>query len=72
MRAIVVFKGYFKYESKKSFRQDFSRHLVEEGTDWDWVDKPKYGWEIDTVKVFSKPIPMTKRPGIKYCSDLEI
>ena len=63
-KALIVFGSSFQYKSKAQFRRDFGRHRVEENSQWDWKESPKWGWEITKVEVL-KPFPVTKR-GIRF------
>ena len=69
---IIVFHRTFKYESKKSFYLDVERHFVAKDSPWAWKDKPKWGWEILSIKKFKQPIELNKRPGIVFTSNLSI
>ena len=51
--AIIKFTTCFKYKSKKSFYEDYSRHLVDKDSPWSWQEKDKYGWRVEVVKKIS-------------------
>lgn len=72
IRAIIKFKSIIEYKNKKKFHEDYKRHKVEENSIWDWKDKPKWGWEVEIIKVLSKPIHLTKQKGIIYTKDITL
>lgn len=71
IRAIIIFKKCFKYSSKTQFHKDVKKHCVEKGSIWDWKDKPKWGWEVEVVKILTKPKPV-KKHGIVYRKDIKL
>jgi hypothetical protein len=69
--AIIKFGSSFKYESKSKFYLDTYRHCVTPDSQWAWdPKKEKWGWSVLEVRALKKPIPITKRIGIKYTKDL--
>lgn len=72
VKAIIIFTNCFKYKNKQEFKADVDRHKVEAGSLWDWNDKPKWGWTVNVVKIFTKPVPLEKRTGIKFSKDVRI
>lgn len=70
--ALIRFKRSYKYASKKAFYLDYDRHLVSKESIWAWKDKAKWGWEVELIKVFSKPIKIRKRRGIVFTASLEL
>lgn len=72
IRAKIVIHRSFKYPSPLEFYADFSRHKVDRKSEWAWKDKPKYGWEIEVLKIFDNPIPCKTRGGIIFRSNLKI
>ena len=70
--AKVTFGPSFQYKSKSEFRKDVVRHCVEEGSEWDWKDKPKWGWPIQKIELINPSIESKKRIGIVYTNCLSI
>ena len=70
--AIVKFTSCKKYNNKTEFYNDNMRHLVDKNSPWAWNDKPKYGWEIKIIKIFSPPIIFSGRKGIVYTNNIKI
>ena len=71
MVALIVFGENIHYANKKEFYAD-KRHLITPDSPWRWNDKPKWGWLITSLKVFDKPIPLTKNIGIKTTNGLTL
>ena len=70
--AIIKFTNCFKYIDKEDFYLDMDRHLVTPDSIWKWNDeKPKWGWEVQVVKVLIKPVT-TQQKGIVYRSQVEV
>ncbi len=70
--AIVRFKSSFKYKNKTEFYKDSTRHLVTPESPWAWSDdKPKWGWEIEIIKLISPPVPCQSK-GIVYRKNVSI
>lgn len=69
--AVIKFTNCFKYKNKKSFYEDYPRHLVDRNSPWAWKDKYKYGWEVEVVK---KVVPhkQCSKKGIVYTKSLSI
>lgn len=70
--AIIRFTNCFEYNSKKDFYADKSKHLVDKNSEWAWKDKKKWGWEVEVIKVFKKPLDAPPKKGIKYTSNIKI
>lgn len=68
----IVFSGSFKYESKKAFYEDQNRHFVDKDSPWAWTEKPKWGWEIQSVEIFKNTKPLNKRPGIAFTTNIKL
>ncbi len=72
MRGIIRFTDCFKYPSKAAFYRDSSKHCVTPESEWAWLDKPKWGWEVSVVEVFELPKPLQKPSGIKYSKGIRL
>lgn len=71
--AKIKFGESFLYSTKSHFMSDFVFHRVDENSKWTWKEnKPKWGWPIKKLQVFSTPKKPNKRIGIKYTVNLEI
>lgn len=70
--AIVRFLRCFKYKDKEDFYLDMDRHLVTPESPWKWNDeKPKWGWEVEVLRVLEEPINVSQR-GIVYRSNIQL
>ena len=73
MRCILKFTECFQYKSRQDFYNDIDKHCVSKDSPWKWdPTKPKWGWIVEVVEVFDKPLQLKKRPGIKFSTDIEI
>jgi hypothetical protein len=73
MTAIIKVTRCFKYRDKDDFYLDIDRHMVTPESIWAWDDdKPKYGWELEVLKIFSSKIPFQKQKGIVFTKDIQI
>lgn len=73
MVAKLVFGEGFRYPNRKSFYADSNRHQVSPDSPWAWkTGVGKWGWPIISIKLFEKPVPMTKRGGIVYAKNLQL
>jgi len=70
--AKITFSSSFKYKSKKEFLLDSDRHQVTPDSIWSWGEKDKWGWIIKKVVRFETPIPLAKRPGIIYTTQIKL
>lgn len=71
--AIIKFNDSFKYSSKQRFYSDSSKHQVTKDSKWAWVDGiEKWGWPVEVITVLKKPIPISKKIGIKYTKNIEV
>ncbi len=70
--AIIKFTECFLYKNKTTFYKDYKKHHVAKESPWAWTDKPKYGWEVEVIKVFSSPKKLSKRNGIRFTNSLTI
>lgn len=68
----IRFSGFKIYKDINEFRNDESKHLVEKGSEWDWKDKPKYGWIIDNIEVFNKKYLAPPKRGYVYTSKISL
>lgn len=66
MKGIIVFTDCFEYSSKTAFYKDSKKHRVSRKSEWAWTDKIKWGWAVKVNKIFTPPLPLQKRAGIKY------
>ena len=69
--AIIKFTNCFKYKNKKEFHLDFLNHKVEKGSEWDWREKDKWGWEVKLIKKIP-PIEIMQSRGIVFTKDIVI
>lgn len=69
--AIIIFTDCFKYQSKKDFYKDSSKHLVTKGSKWAWRDKAKWAWKVEVVKKLKTPV-ICKTKGIIYRKNILI
>lgn len=67
----ITFSHSFKYPNKKSWKDDYNRHKVEEfDVFFSWKDnKPKYGWVVSNTKKFEKHILAPSKRGIIFTSN---
>lgn len=73
IRGIIKFTKCFPYKNKTDFYKDVKRHYVTPDSSWAWrPEKPKWGWSISSVTVFEEPLPVKKKLGIKYTSNISI
>lgn len=72
IRAVVVFTECFQYSNRSAFYRDQYSHKVTPGSEWDWKDKPKWGWRIGSVDLLVKPIPFSKKKGIVFTKKISI
>ena len=70
--AIVKFGDPIAYANKKEFRKDFKRHRVTEGSEWDWKDKPKWGWPIISLVKLDRDIPLSSKRGIRFTKEVTV
>lgn len=70
---IVIFGKSFPYESKAAFYKDQAFHKVDQDSIWAWNNsKPKHGWPIIKMVRFKKTMPLKKRSGIVYSTNIQI
>jgi len=73
MIGLIIFGNSFEYESELVFYSHTKKHCVTKDSLWAWnIAKPKWGWPILEVRKFSKQIPLQKRTGIKFSSDIKL
>lgn len=67
----ITFTHSFEYPNKRSWIDDYERHLVEEGDEfcyWNY-SKPKFGWVVSQVKKFDNYIQPPPKRGIIFTSN---
>jgi hypothetical protein len=70
--AIIRFKTSFEYRSKAEFYADSRKHKVTKSSPWAWGEKPKWGWEIESVRVLRSPFQIKNRLGIRYTNNITV
>jgi len=66
----ITFSGCFQYSSKEQWQDDNSRHKVDiNDKTYGWKDKPKFGWIVQSVKKFKKPVDPPAKRGIIYANN---
>jgi hypothetical protein len=70
--AIIRFTNCFKYKSQREFYRDIKRHHVSRSSPWAWNEKPKWGWNVELVKLIEPPVELKRRPGIRYSKNISI
>ncbi len=70
--AVIIFEKSFKYQSKTAFSKDKDLHKVYPNSEWDWKDKPKWGWPIKSVKKLPKAITLSQQKGIRFTKRIEL
>ena len=71
MVALIRFGDSFEYKSKAAFYRDCKSHCVTAGSLWAWQDSvPKWGWPIEIIRIFKKPLSLQKRSGIKFSTGI--
>jgi len=66
----ITFSSCFQYSSKEQWQDDNSRHKVDINDSlYGWKDKPKFGWIVQSVKKFKKPVDPPAKRGIIYARD---
>jgi hypothetical protein len=68
----IRFGRCFQYDSKRDFYADFKRHLVQPDSEFAWKTKAKWGWEIESIKIFRRPLPAPERKGIKFTTGIQL
>jgi hypothetical protein len=66
----IKFGSCFLYKSKADFYKDIKKHKVGRDSPYAWKDKPKWGWIIESVKLFKKPITAPKKKGIIFTTGI--
>lgn len=67
MIGLVRFGESFEYPNRESFYAHSHLHLVKPDSCWKWKDGvSKFGWPVDDVAIFDKPLALKKRSGIRY------
>jgi len=69
--AIIKFTKSFAYRNKKEFYLDIDKHCVSKDSPWSWRDKPKWGWEVQVVRILKKPINIEQH-GIVYRKNIKL
>lgn len=70
---IVEFNTSWKYNTLAEFRKDEGKHLVSEGSAFDYDSKKgKWAWPIKEVTALDKAKVLRKRCGIVYTNDISI
>ena len=66
----ITFSGCIQYLSKEQWQSDESRHKVDiNDKTYGWKDKPKFGWIVQSVKKFKKPVDPPAKRGIIYANN---
>jgi hypothetical protein len=69
----IVFARCFPYANKRAFYEDGKRHFVTPASIWKWDSKkPKWGWEIEAVRVLKNPRPAPEKKGIIFTKEVMI
>jgi len=57
----IRFSESFRYKTKQAFEEDFEKHRVAvDHPNYGWNSRPKYGWSIEEVHAFEKPLRVPK------------
>ena len=64
--ATIKFTKCFKYKDPDSFYADYHRHFVDKDSPWAWKDKPKWGWQVEVVRIIDPQRVFEERKGIVY------
>lgn len=70
--AIIKFTSCVKYKDQKEFYSHTNKHKVTKDSIWAWKDGDKYGWKLEVIKVFNRPITFNKPKGIVYTNNISI
>ena len=76
----ITFSNSFEYININEWIKDYSRHLVSIDSEYRWgkrinwnngelIDKPKFGWVVQSVKKFENPVDPPAKRGIIYAKD---
>lgn len=66
----ITFSGCIQYSSKEQWQSDETRHKVNTNNKlYSWNDKPKFGWIVQSVKKFKKPVDPPAKRGIIYAKN---
>ena len=66
----ITFSGCIQYSSKEQWQSDETRHKVDTNNKlYSWNDKPKFGWVVQSVKKFEKPVDPPAKRGIIYANN---
>lgn len=70
---IIKFQNSFKYSSETEFYRHQKFHCVSRKSPWRWDNKkPKWGWPVEVLEIFKRPIITKKRSGIIFSKDIEL
>ena len=66
----ITFSSCIQYSSKEQWVSDETRHKVDTNNKlYCWNDKPKFGWIVQSVKKFKKPVDPPAKRGIIYANN---
>ena len=66
----ITFSSCIQYSSKEQWQDDNGRHKVDINDSlYGWKDKPKFGWIVQSVKKFKKPVDPPAKRGIIYAKN---
>ena len=70
----IIFSHSFKYPNKRSWEDDYHRHLVtNDDSNFGWIEnKNKYGWVVSDVIKFNKHQQPPKNKGIIFTLNCNI
>ena len=65
---LIIFDRSFSYKSFADWKRDYQRHQVPVGQHLFGYKKnqTKWGWEVQHVEAFEKPLPAPRRRGIIF------
>ena len=70
----IVFGNCIEYENQRQWDADRTRHCVsQDNKDYAWNNtKRKYGWEVQTVRKFERPMDAPKIRGIVFAKTCKV
>lgn len=68
---IIRFTACWSYRDEEEFYADGARHLVGRDSPWRWQDKQKWGWAVEVVRAYDRPVVPQGRRGIIFTQHLK-
>jgi hypothetical protein len=62
----ITFSNSFQYLDINDWLSDYNRHLVPINSEYRFIDKPKFGWIVQSVTKLDNPVDPPSKRGIIY------